>query len=555
MAENDQGSGYRLPEYAFRIPPEISNGTQPRYPVVIVGGGLAGLAVACDLAVRGIRSVLLDDDNTVGVRGLASRGITYAQKSLEIFQRLGIYDRVKAKGVEWSHGKTLADRDVVYSFDLASASLSMQPPFINIQQFYIEWFCVDRIGELGLTDLRWNNKVIGVEQCDSFVRLEVETPAGNYSIEADWVLDASGVNSPIREGLKLPIHSARGQDRWCISDIRFKFDAPLERWTWIEAPFNENRAVWQLPMGDGVWRLDYQMDANADPDAVSNEGVVRSRLRQQLGEDREFELVWVGPYAYRTQMLENMRYGRVFFLGDAAHVMSPFGGRGGNSGIQDAENLAWKLALVLNGDAPEGLLDSYQAERHPAAAHNIKTTSRTTRFLSPQSKAERILRDAVISLARDYGFARPLVNTGRMSVAYSYAASPLTTNGGASVPNVPLTLPNGATATLLELFNNKNCFLGIWFSARGLSASDVRMLQQLQRKEPLLRLVVYSEFGVGMPTLGDRGGKLQRALGVGVDCVCLIRPDMHLAAKVDSPTLPRIRRALNQALGKNGNQQ
>ena len=356
----------------------------------------------------------------------------------------------------------------------------------------------------------------------------------------------------IREGLKLPVHSARGQDRWCISDICFKLNAPLERWTWIEAPFNESRAVWQLPMGDGVWRLDYQMDADADPDAVSNKGVVRSRLRQQLGEDREFELVWVRPYAYRTQMLENMRYGRVFFLGDAAHVMSPFGGRGGNSGIQDAENLERKLALVLNGDAPEGLLDSYQAERHPAAVHNIKTTSRTTRFLSPQSKAERILREAVISLARGYAFARPLVNTGRMSVAYSYAASPLTTNGGAGVPNVPLTLPNGATATLLDLFDNKNCFLGLWFSARGLSASDVRMLQQLQREEPLLGLVVYSEFGVRMPTLGDRGGKLQRALGV--DCVCLIRPDMHLAAKVDSPTLPRVRHALNQALGKNGNQ-
>ncbi len=83
--------------------------------------------------------------------------------------------------------------------------------------------------------------------------------------------------------------------------------------------------MWQLPMGDGVWRLDYQMDADADPDAVSNKGVVGSRLRQQLGEDREFELVWVRPYAYRTQMLENMRDGRVFFLGDAAHVMSPFG--------------------------------------------------------------------------------------------------------------------------------------------------------------------------------------------------------------------------------------
>ena len=549
MAENYQGSGYRLPEYPFRVPPEIAGGARKRYPVVIVGGGLAGLAVACDLATRGIATVLLDDDNTVGVRGLASRGITYAQKTLEIFQRLDIYDRVKAKGVEWSHGKTLADKDVVYSFDLASTSVSNQPPFINIQQFYIEWFLVDRIAEIALTDLRWNNKVIAVSQRNNFVRLEVETPAGNYSLKADWVLDASGVNSPIREGLKLPVRSERGQDRWCISDIRFKLDAPLERWTWIEAPFNDNRAVWQLPMGDGVWRLDYQMDANADPDAVSNEGVVRSRLRQQLGEDREFELVWVGPYAYKTQLLDNMRHGCVFFLGDAAHVMSPFGGRGGNSGIQDAENLSWKLALVLNKKAPESLLDSYQAERYPAAAHNIKTTSRTTRFLSPQSKAERVLRDAVISLAREYPFARPLVNTGRMSVAFSYDASPLSSNGGVTVPNVPLVASDATRRTLLDMFEEKNCFLAIWFTERGLSKSDSKTIEQLQRQEPLLKVIVYSSEKNGIAEWGDRNGKLKQFLGVSQDCVCLIRPDLHLAAKLDLPTIARVRRALKKALG------
>ncbi len=550
MEANSQGSGYRLPEYPFRVPPEIAQGKQTRYSVVIVGGGLAGLALACDLANRGIRTVLLDDDNSVGVRGLASRGITYAQKSLEIFQRLGIYDRVKAKGVEWSHGKTLADQDVVYSFDLASASVSRQPPFINIQQFYVEWYLVDRIVELGLTDLRWSNKVIAVKHETDFVRLDVATPAGNYALEADWVLDASGVNSPIRDGLKLPVHAERGQDRWCISDIRFKLEAPLERWTWIEAPFNENRAVWQLPMGDGVWRLDYQMDANADAEAVSNEGVVRSRLRQQLGDDRAFELIWVGPYAYKTQLLENMRHERVFFLGDAAHVMSPFGGRGGNSGIQDAENLSWKLALVLTGQAPQDLLDSYQAERHPAAAHNIKTTSRTTRFLSPQSQAERVLRDAVISLAREHAFARPLVNTGRMSVAYRYAASPLTSNGGATVPNIPLIMPDATQGTLLDLFEEKNCFLAIWFCERGLTAKDATIIEQLRREEPLLKFVVYSSVGGASMTLGDRDAKLKQFFAVTGDCVCLIRPDMHLAAKLDSLTLHSIRRALKKALGK-----
>ena len=545
-----QGSGYKLPEYPFQAPPEIVNGEQRHYPVVIVGGGLAGLAVACDLAVRGIRAVLLDDDNTIGVRGLASRGITYAQKSLEIFDRLGIYERVKAKGVEWSHGKTLADRDVVYSFDLSSSNVSKQPPFINIQQFYIEWFLVDRIYELGLTELRWCNKVVGVKKLSDGVRLDVETPAGNYRLTADWVLDASGVNSPIRHGLKLPIHPARGQDRWCISDIRFKLDAPLERWTWIEAPFNENRAVWQLPMGDGVWRLDYQMAANADPDAVSTESVVRSRLRNQLGEDREFELVWVGPYAYRTQLLDRMRDGSVFFLGDAAHVMSPFGGRGGNSGIQDAENLAWKLAMVLNEQAPEALLESYQAERHPAAMHNIKTTSRTTRFLSPQSKAERVLRDAVISLARTFPFARPLVNTGRMSVAYQYDTSPLVTSGGMAVQNIPLTGSGDESGALLDLFEGDNCFLALWFSEYGLNSNHMKIIATLQRQTPQLRWAVYSAAGRGTKNFRDHGGKLKQVLDITQDCVCLIRPDMHLAAKLFSPTVASVRNALDKAMGR-----
>ena len=491
---------------------------------------------------------MLDDDNTIGVRGLASRGITYAQKSLEIFERLGIYDRVKAKGVEWSHGKTLADNDVVYSFDLAATRLSKQPPFINIQQFYIEWFLVDRIYELGSTDLRWSNKVIGVKESQDCIRLDVETPAGKYHLEADWVLDASGVNSPIREGLNLPIHPARGQDRWCISDIRFKLDAPLERWTWIEAPFNDNRAVWQLPMGDGVWRLDYQMDANADPDTVSNEAVVRSRLGQQLGADREFELVWVGPYAYRTQLLENMRHGRVFFLGDAAHVMSPFGGRGGNSGIQDAENLSWKLAMVLSGRAPEALLDSYHAERHPAAVHNIKTTSRTTRFLSPQSNAERVLRDAVIALAREFAFARPLVNTGRMSVAFQYDASPLTTDGGSTVQNVPLASAEGQQGSLLDLFAGDH-FLAVWFSEHGLTPKQMKIVKLLQTDETNLRWCVYSTNGRGSRELVDNGGKLKHALGVTKDCVCLVRPDMHLAAKIENPSASSIRSALRKAMG------
>ena len=199
----------------------------------------------------------------------------------------------------------------------------------------------------------------------------------------------------------------------------------------------------------------------------------------------------------------------------------------------------------------DGSLELFATEGlNPAAVHNIKTTSRTTRFLSPQSKAERVLRDAVISLAREYPFARPLVNTGRMSVAYQYDASPLTTDDGAAIQNVPLTLPTGKSGALLDLFEGENCFLALWFSERGLTASQVKTIETLRREAPNLRWAVYSAFGHSVKTLTDKDGKLKQALGITEDTVCLIRPDMHLAARLTQPSIAAIRKALQKALGQ-----
>jgi 3-(3-hydroxy-phenyl)propionate hydroxylase len=434
------GSGYELPTYPFEIPPELADPAQhghTLHPVVIVGAGLAGLTAACDFALRGIAAIVIDEDDTVGVKGAASRGICYAQKSLEIFRRLGIYDRIKAKGVEWSVGKTLAGDEVVYEFDLAaqaSHNVSEQPPFVNLQQFYLEWFLADRIEELGVSKVRWLSRVKRVEQHSDHVLLEIETPNGSYECRTQWLIDASGLRSPIREASGLKIEQSLGVDRWCISDVRFKDKKPVERWTWIEAPFNDNKAVWQHLMADDVWRLDYQMQPDADPEYVSSPDVVAERLKRHLGDDVEFELIWVGPYAYRSHLLESFRKDRIFFAGDCAHVMSPFGARGGNSAIQDADNLVWKLAAVLQGKARETILDSYSDERREGAQTNIQITNRTARFLSPRTPVEKMIRSAVIDLAKKFTFARALVNTGRLSTANTYRQKPLSLTGGQCVP-------------------------------------------------------------------------------------------------------------------------
>ena len=364
-------NGYALPEYPFSVPPELLEGKRHHHAVVIVGGGLTGLTLACRLAQLRVPAVLLDEDNTVGVKGASSRGICYTQQSLEIFQRLGIYERIAAKGIAWQVGRTFAGNDEVFSFDLrekSQFSFSQQPPFTNIQQFYIEMYLVERIQELNRQgasiDLRWSSKVTTFEQNKDRALLGVSTPEGGYQITASHVIDASGSHTPFHAWVGATMDSKRGDDRWCIADVRFQHQPPTERHTWIEAPFNDNRAVWQHLMGDDVWRIDYQMAPDADPAYVSRDDVVRERLAKQFGPNVACELVWVGPYAYKSQCLHQLRHGHVFFLGDTAKVVSPFGARGGNTGIADADNLAWKLAAVIRQQAPSELLNSYNHSQY-----------------------------------------------------------------------------------------------------------------------------------------------------------------------------------------------
>ena len=487
--EFSQGSGYQLPEYPFIEPPELKTGEVIRHDIVIVGGGLAGLTLACALAQYGARALLLDEDNTVGVKGASSRGICYAQKTLEIFKRLGLYDRIAAKGVQWSVGRTFAGHDEVYSFDLRAQqthNISTQPPFINIQQFYVEGFLVEQIYKTAAAnrcvDVRWSHRITAFEQNEAIATLQLQTPAGNYSLEATHVVDCSGARSPFRSWCGVSVTAKKGDDRWCIADVRFKNPPAVERHTWIEAPFNENRAVWQHLMADGVWRIDYQMRPDADPEEVSREDVVRERINGQLGrvvDASEYEIVWIGPYAYRSECLDQLRCGRVLFVGDAAHVVSPFGARGGNSGVQDADNLAWKLAAVVQHRAAPALLDSYHTERHEAATHNVLVTNRTARFLRPADGAERLFRTAAISLAKRHAFARQLVNTGRMSSPNVYSSSSVCQSGGGRpAQNVALTWVDDSHGDLADLlvWANGNLLLLVFGE---LSAQDIKRLTSL----------------------------------------------------------------------------
>ncbi|HEY9347664.1 MAG TPA: FAD-dependent monooxygenase, partial [Inquilinus sp.] len=343
---------YVTQRFEVRTPPELSGGARRRYPVAIIGAGPVGLAAAIDLALHGVPSVVLDDNDVVSV---GSRAICWSKRTLEIFDRLGIGARMLAKGVTWKVGRLFHRDREVYAFDLQPEPGHKMPAFINLQQYYVEQYLVERCADFpGLIDLRWKNRVTGVEPGGDGVRVQVETPDGGYAIEAGYLLACDGVRSTVRHALGLDFIGQAFEERFLIADVEMKVGFPPERWFWFEPPFHSGQSALLHKQPDDIYRIDLQLGPDADPEAERRPERVIPRIRAMVG-DRPFELDWVSVYNFQCRRLQRFLHGRVIFLGDAAHVVSPFGARGGNGGIQDADNLAWKLALVLQGEAPPAL--------------------------------------------------------------------------------------------------------------------------------------------------------------------------------------------------------
>src|SRR5262249_61826713 len=300
-----------------------------------------------------------------------------------------------------------------------------RPAFINLQQYYFEHACIQAAATTGLVDLRWQEEVTDLEETGDGMLLTIATPEGSYRLFAQWVIAADGARSTVRALMGLSFEGRTFHDQFLICDIRMKAQRPVERWFWFDPPFNRGFSALLHKQADDVWRLDFQVGDTADrEEEVRPENAAR-RVRGMLGDDVEFAFEWISLYRFQSRRLERFRHGRVLFAGDAAAQTLPFGARGGNSGIQDADNLVWKLDLVLRQLAPVTLIASYDQERIAAADENLINTTRSTDFIAPKSAISRAFRDGVLALARTEPSARRLVNSGRLSVATHYQTSPL----------------------------------------------------------------------------------------------------------------------------------
>ncbi|PJK30372.1 FAD-dependent oxidoreductase [Minwuia thermotolerans] len=526
---------YTNPVFDYARPAEL-DGDVPRRPVAIAGGGLVGLTMALDLARRGVPAILFDEDDTVSY---GSRSVCQARRTLEIWDRLGVAQPMMEKGVTWNEGHVFYGEERIYTFNLQDHPAARFPAFINLQQYYCEEFMVRRAAAEPLIDLRWRHRVTALEQDGGGVRLTVETPDGTFVQPCDWLIAADGVRSTVRQLMGLDFEGQVFADHFLIADIVMERDWPAIRRFYFDPPWGPEDSALMHKQADNVWRLDFQLGPDIDRDEELKDENVIPRVRRMIGPDTPFEIEWTSIYTFQCRSLERYRHGRVLFVGDAAHQVSPFGARGGNGGVQDADNLGWKLALVIGGAAGPALLDSYDAERRAAAAENILNSTRATDFITPKSPASKVYRDAVLQLAGAFPFARTLVNSGRLSLPKRLLDSPL--NGpaeldgairpGDPVPALPVRCAARPEAThLIDLLGGGFVLLAF---------GEAPALDGMPAPVEVLR---------APGDVADADGALAAAFGAQNGGHVLVRPDQHVLASWRRATAADVRAVLEPVL-------
>lgn len=508
-------------------------------PVVIAGGGMVGLSLAIDLRRQGVPVVVLEKSD---VTTEGSRALCHAKRTLEIWHRLGLGEAVREAGVQWQIGRVFHRDQQVYSFDLLPEAGHRMPAFVNLQQDQVETLLHARYVQVG-GEIRHRHALHRIDGRADNVQLTVITPDGDYRLSADWLVSCEGVRSVTRRALDLRFDGDVFSDKFLIVDVRFSGASfPPERWFWFKPPFHDGQTALLHRQSDNVWRIDLQLDANADAEVERRPEVVRPRIARMLGRD-DFEIVWVSIYVFQCRTLERYVHGRVLFAGDSAHQVSPFGARGGAGGVQDADNLGWKLVRVMDGRAPVALLDSYDAERRSAAAENILHSCRATAFMTPRTPLSRLLRDQVLALAAVAPFARALVNSGRLSQPAHLVDSDLNSTDverwttGQFAPGSPaMDAPLGEGVFLLDLLGD--CFVSI------VADPDVPAHISVAGEE--VRILALGR------DLQDPTGLLTQRYDLSPGSMLVFRPDQHLILRRRAFSASALQSAVRRALGRSG---
>jgi 3-(3-hydroxy-phenyl)propionate hydroxylase len=536
--------------------PPLQGGRAKRARVTLAGGGPIGFTLALALAKHGIPSVVLEADDSVCT---GSRAGCITRRTLEIFEQLGIAAPCMEQGLPWHEGWSYHRDKPVLHMQYPPDAGSRFPALVNIQQCYVEQYMVDAIAAFGdLIDVRWQNRLAAIRPSESGCALEVETPSGSYAMDSDWVVACDGARSFVRSALDLRMEGTRYEARYIIVDIRMASSLPPGRRAWFDPPSNPGATLLLHKHKEDLWRFDYQLrDDEDEAEAVKPENVL-ARVQSHLdlmGERAHWDPVWISTYRASALTLDRYRHGRVLLAGDAAHLVPIFGVRGMNSGVDDAHNLAWKLAAVLRGDARESLLDSYSDERVAATRENIRNASKSAEFMDPPTPAFRLMRDAVLGLAETSEWVRPLVDW-RASTAVGFPDSPLNVAGDgaqfAAGPAAGMNLPDarlqrdGQAAYLSSLAGPG--FAAVTFTAPGNDEISNKISHLCYFKALLATHCIappgHASAGDWIDVHGEAAARLDARPGT----TYLLRPDGHVLGRWRTPDAGAVREAINRCL-------
>jgi len=404
---------FNYPIFPARHVAEL-DGATVRHPVVIVGAGPIGMTAALVLARYGIRSVLIDRKETFND---GSRALCIARVSMHILERIGVVTPFLKKALGWRYGRSYYRGEQIFRLEMPHPENEKYLPMYNLQQQYIEQYLHDAVAACELIDMRWQSELSDINPAADGVSLRIASPVGDYRLEAGYVLAADDARSPVRTQLGLRMKGDNYEGRYVIADIRMDHDFPTERRAFFEPSGNPGGTVLIHKQPEDIWRVDYQLREGESEQEALLEGNIRARvgaILRDINHSEPWELEWWSVYSANTLCLDDYRHGRVFFIGDAAHIVPIFGVRGLNNGLADAENLGWKLAAVLNGEADERLLDSYSPERRGATLDVFANATKSTRFMTPPTRGWRLAREAALSLSLKHEFPRGLANPRQM---------------------------------------------------------------------------------------------------------------------------------------------
>jgi 3-(3-hydroxy-phenyl)propionate hydroxylase len=536
-----------------------AHAAQQRQKVVIVGSGPAGMVTALELARHGVPSVLVTAELQFSQ---GSRAICFTRRSMEILQQVGVADRMTEGGLPWRFGNSYYRGQRVFRMEAPHDADDRFFPIINVQQQYMEEYLHDACQAQPLIDFRWGNKVERVTQKDGFAEVLIDTPEGEYTLETDWLIDASGGRSAIRTAMDLQMEGASYEGFFVIADIKVDLPLPTERLAFFDPEWNPGNTILMHREPNGIWRVDYQLPAGETPEQALRPESLKARIDAQLAmighPGVPWELDWSSVYSARTLTLPDYVHGSVIFTGDAAHLLPIFGVRGANTGFQDAQSLAWHLAYVIKGLAGPALLANHSAERVGAAREIIEEAGKSVRFMTPPAGGFQLLRDAVLSLSLTQEFVRPLYHW-RTSRPHEYSRSRLNSAGddnalfragpahGAPPQNVRL----GADDYLLDHLGGG--FDLVYFTqAAAVPQPLLDVVTAARAKGVPIRVIA---IGASAPvagadlTLADADGHCRDRYGVPASGgAYLFRPDQHICARWLTLDAVRLQAALNTAL-------